>query len=168
MIGDGYAMGVAAQILEHILRATEGWFRVHHPVLSEQRPKPSGEGLGLSQRCEVSPEAELTVPEGLPEGRHELATKDTAEHLDGKKERVVGLDPERVVERQPTGGNHAMDMRVEPELLIPGVQNAEEADHGTEMFGIASDFEKCFRTGAKQKIVEDLLVLQSQWRQLTR
>ena len=32
------AMGVAAQILEHIFRATEGWFRVHHPVLSEQRP----------------------------------------------------------------------------------------------------------------------------------
>jgi hypothetical protein len=26
MIGDGYAMGVAAQILEHILRATEGGF----------------------------------------------------------------------------------------------------------------------------------------------
>src|SRR6267378_5453882 len=38
MIRDGHAMGVAAQILEHIFRATEGWFRVHHPVLSEQRP----------------------------------------------------------------------------------------------------------------------------------
>ena len=35
MIRDGYAMGVAAQILEHILRATERWFRVHHPVLSK-------------------------------------------------------------------------------------------------------------------------------------
>ena len=35
MIGDGYAMGVAAQILKHILRAAEGWFRVHHPVLTE-------------------------------------------------------------------------------------------------------------------------------------
>src|SRR5260370_20602157 len=38
MIRDGYAMGVSTQILEHILRATEGWFRVHHPVLSEQCP----------------------------------------------------------------------------------------------------------------------------------
>ena len=36
MIGDGYAMGVAAEILEHILGATERWFGVHHPVLSEQ------------------------------------------------------------------------------------------------------------------------------------
>jgi hypothetical protein len=38
MIGDSYAMGVAAQILEHILGATERWFRIDHPVLSEQWP----------------------------------------------------------------------------------------------------------------------------------
>ncbi len=38
MIGNSYAMGVAAEILEHILRAAEGWFRVHHPVLTEQWP----------------------------------------------------------------------------------------------------------------------------------
>ena len=29
-------MGVAAQILEHILGATERWFRIDHPVFSEQ------------------------------------------------------------------------------------------------------------------------------------
>ena len=39
MVGDGYAMGVATQILEStVLWATEGWFRVHHPVFSEQQP----------------------------------------------------------------------------------------------------------------------------------
>jgi len=37
MVGDGYAMGVAAQILEHILRASERSFGVDHPVLSEER-----------------------------------------------------------------------------------------------------------------------------------
>ena len=36
MVGDGYAMGVAAQILEHILRAAERSFRVDHPVFAEQ------------------------------------------------------------------------------------------------------------------------------------
>ena len=59
-------------------------------------------------------------------------------------------------------------MRVQFEFLIPGVQHAEEADLCAEMFGIASDFEKGFRTGAKQKIVDHLLVLQSQWCQLAR
>ena len=31
--------------------------------------------------------------------------------------------------------------------------------------GIASDFEKGFRTGAEQQTVDDLLVLQGQWGQ---
>src|SRR5713226_3867831 len=32
MVGDGHAMGVAAQILEHKLWATEGWFQIDDPV----------------------------------------------------------------------------------------------------------------------------------------
>jgi hypothetical protein len=47
------------------------------------------------------------------------------------------------------------------------MQHAEKADFCTEMFGIASDFQEGFRTGAKQEIVEDLLVLQHQRRQMT-
>ncbi len=35
VIGDGYAMGVTAQITEHMLRASERWFRVDHPILSK-------------------------------------------------------------------------------------------------------------------------------------
>jgi hypothetical protein len=56
-----------------------------------------------------------------------------------------------------------MYMRMKFELLTPGVQNTEEADFCTEMLGIAGDFEKRSRTGAKQKSVDGLLVLQSQW-----
>ena len=56
-----------------------------------------------------------------------------------------------------------MDMRVQPELLIPGVQYAEEADFRAQAPRIASDCEQGFGTGAKQKIVDNLLVLQSQW-----
>src|SRR5712691_3976722 len=61
-----------------------------------------------------------------------------------------------------------MDMGMEPELLIPSMQHGEEADFRAEVFGIASDFEKCFCTGAKQQIVNAFLVLQSQWSKLRR
>jgi hypothetical protein len=61
-----------------------------------------------------------------------------------------------------------MHMRVKLEFLIPGVQHAEETDLRSEMFGIASDFEKSFRTGSEQEIVDDFLILQSQRGQLTR
>jgi hypothetical protein len=48
------------------------------------------------------------------------------------------------------------------------LQDAEEADFCTEMLGIARDFQKGFRTGAKQEIVDDVLVLQNQRGQMTR
>ena len=73
-----------------------------------------------------------------------------------------------VIERQAAGGNDAMNMRVNVEFLTPGVQDAEEADFCTEMLGIARDFQEAFRTGAKQEIVDDLLVLQNQRGQMTR
>jgi len=47
------------------------------------------------------------------------------------------------------------------------VQHAEEADLRAEVRG-SGEFQKGFRTGAKQKIVDDLLILQSQWGERTR
>ena len=76
MVGDGHAMGVAAQILEHILWATEGWFQIDDPVFSEQGSQPGGKGFRLSEEFQVSMEAELAVLKGLLEGVDELAAKD--------------------------------------------------------------------------------------------
>jgi hypothetical protein len=58
-----------------------------------------------------------------------------------------------------------MNVRMNFEFLAPSVQHAEEANLCAEVSRIASDFEKGFGTGAEQEIVEDLLVLQNQWRQ---
>jgi len=41
-----------------------------------------------------------------------------------------------------------MGMRVQTEPLIPRVQYAEETNFRAQVSGIASDFEKGFRTGA--------------------
>jgi hypothetical protein len=58
-----------------------------------------------------------------------------------------------------------MNVGMKFELLAPGVQHAEEANFRTEVSRMASHFEKGFGTGAEQEIVEDLLILQRQWRQ---
>jgi hypothetical protein len=55
-----------------------------------------------------------------------------------------------VIERQPTGGKDARNVRVQPEFLIPGVRPAEEADFRAEMSGGAGNFQKSFRTAWKQ------------------
>src|SRR5437667_6490535 len=60
-----------------------------------------------------------------------------------------------------------MNMRMKFELLAPGVQDTEEADLCPKVSRIARHFEEGFRTGTKQKIIEDLLVLQDQWPQAT-
>ena len=106
----------------------------------------------------------LAVLVGAFEGLVELAAEDATQYFDGKKEVVAGFDPARAVGRESTGGNYTMNMWVKFEFLTPGMQNTEEADFCTEMLGIASDFEKRFGTGAKQEIVDELLVLQSQRR----
>ena len=58
-----------------------------------------------------------------------------------------------------------MNVGMKFELLAPGVQHAEEANLCTEVSRMASHFEKGFGTSAEQEIVEDLLILQRQWRQ---
>ncbi len=106
---------------------------------------------------------ELAVMKGTLERFVELAAKDATEHLDGKKEVVAWFDPTRAIGRESAGRHHAMYMRVKFEFLTPGMQHAEEADLSTEVLGIASHLEKGFRTGTEQEIVDDLLILKSQW-----
>ena len=159
MVGDGHAMGVTAQITQHMLWASERTCRVDHPVLSEQWSEPRSKGFRLSEELQVSMKVELTVMKGALERFVELAAKDATEHLDGKKEVIVWLDPASVIGRQPTGRHHAMYMRVKFEFLTPSVQHAEEADLCAEVPRIAGNFAQCFCTGSEQEIVDDLRMI---------
>ena len=87
VVGDGDAMGVAAQILEHVLGASEGGLAVDHPVLSVEWPQPGSEDLGLSQGGQLAREAELAVLKGRLEAGHELATKPRRNTQMGRKKR---------------------------------------------------------------------------------
>ncbi len=51
-----------------------------------------------------------------------------------------------------------MNMRVEQELLIPGMQDAEETNFRAEVSRITSDFEKRFGTGPEQQAIKELFV----------
>ena len=50
VIGDRHAVGVAAEITENVLRATEGRFAVNHPVLPEQWAEKGRESLRFRQK----------------------------------------------------------------------------------------------------------------------
>ena len=48
------------------------------------------------------------------------------------------------------------------------MENGEESDLRSQVFGISGYLEKGLRTGAEQEVIEDLLVLQRQWGELVR
>jgi hypothetical protein len=151
-----------------MLGASEWSFAVDDPVMAKQLPEPGGEELGLGEELEVAMEAEFALGESAPQSGHELAAKHPAQHFVGKKEGAAGLDPARVIGGQTTGREYAMDMGMKLELLIPGVQYAEETDLGAKMLGIEGHLEQSFGAGVEQEIVDHFLVLQSEWRQFPR
>src|SRR5260370_2760008 len=151
-----------------MLGCSDGSFEVDDPVMAKKLSEPGGEELGLGEELEVAMEAEFALGESAPQRGHELAAKHPAQHFVGKKEGAAGLDPARVIGGQTTGWEYAMDMGMKLELLIPGVQHAEETDLGAKMFRIEGHFEQSFGTGVEQEIVDHFLVLQSERRQFPR
>src|SRR5207253_9751888 len=108
----GPSMGIAAEILQHIFGAAERRFRVHHPILPVEWPQPGSEDLGLSEKLQVSLEAEQSVLEGLLERVDELAAKDFPQHLFGKKVIFPGANPTGAIRREAASGRDTMNMRM--------------------------------------------------------
>ena len=59
-------------------------------------------------------ETEFAGSERLPESRDKLASKHAPQYLDREKEPIASVDPARVIGRQSTCGNDAMQMRMSP------------------------------------------------------
>ena len=91
-----------------------------------------------------------------------LPRKTRLSTLTGRKNDRCERDPARVVGCQTAGGHHAVHMRMMLQTLIPGVEHAEEADLGAEVAGIASDLQQRLGAGLKQKVIDQLLVLECQ------
>src|ERR1700678_3688669 len=162
MVGDGDAMRVASQIVQHMLGPAEGWLGIDDPVLLIERAQEDGEALLVVKWHALTEEVQLIVDKEAPQSGDELAAEDTTEHLDWEQEAVMGRDPARVVGREPTAGHHAVDVRMRGECLSPGVQDGQEASLGAKMLRIGGDLEQCGSTGLKEQGKQLPLVLPHQ------
>jgi hypothetical protein len=61
MVGDGDPVGVTADVIEHLLRAGEGRFRVDDPLGLSRRLQMIGKAVRIRQRLERCREPELAV-----------------------------------------------------------------------------------------------------------
>src|SRR6516162_3579952 len=64
MVGDGHAMGITAQIAEHMLGASERTFCVARPVVADQWSEPRRKDFRLREKLQVSMKVELAVAKG--------------------------------------------------------------------------------------------------------
>lgn len=104
--------------------------------LMDQAP----EELRLNQSAKQAVKDQLSGIINLLESLEKFAAEDLAENAFREKEaHTARAFPVGVIRRQTSGGDHTVNVRVMLELLIPGVQDAEESDLGAEMPGISGN-----------------------------
>src|ERR1051325_5189325 len=116
MVGDGDAVGIAAEILQDVLGSAEGRFGVDDPIFAEERTQPSSEELGVGERREFSGQVQLTALEGRLQTSDELATDDAPQCGDGKEEARVGSNPAGVIVGESASGDDTVDMGMKLEF----------------------------------------------------
>ena len=97
----------------------------------------------------------------------QIRAESAAETRFGDYSRKV-TDPSGVIRRHPSSSQDTVSVRVKLQTLIPGVQDAEEADLRAQMMWIAGHLQERLCTGVKQQVEDHLLVLQRHWRQFAR
>ena len=61
---------------------------------------------------------------------------------------------------EAASGQHAVNMRMMLESLIPSMEHAEEANLGSQMPRIASDLQQSGSAGVKQQVIDQPFILQ--------
>jgi hypothetical protein len=162
MVGDGDAMGIAAEIIEGLFGSGKGSFGVNAPFFLAGLIEESMERLGVGKGVEFSRKLELSFAESRLEESPEASAEETGKDPDGKEEVVACRDPAIPFLRESARRDDTMDMRVEEEVLCPGVEDGGEADLGSQMFRIGRDGPKSGRDGLEEEVVNDLLVVEGE------
>ena len=117
-------------------------------------------GCGLAQRDAVGSfvALKLVLIEGRSQGKEELAAEHTGQAFDGDKPGAIPGDPGHAVRSDATARNDAMQMRMEGELLVPGVENGHAADTGTEVGWIGGHCKQCLVNGTKEDAIKEVAV----------
>ncbi len=76
LVGDGYPVGVAADILEDVLRSAKGLFGIDHPFLASEFSYEAAEHLWRLQVVESALKMKFAFVIGLFESFDELAPED--------------------------------------------------------------------------------------------
>jgi hypothetical protein len=163
VVGDGDAMSVARQILEHAPGTAEGRLDVNHPFEVSGFFTQGLERGRFRQIAKLAGEMELAFAKSLSQGEQEKFAEQAAENFIRKEEGILPAgDPAGAVGGEASAGHDAMQVGMEMQILTPSVQHGEEADGGAEVSGVGGNSEQSFRSGLKQDGIDLSLVLKRQ------
>jgi hypothetical protein len=100
--------------------------------------------------------------EGVAQQVEELTAEDAREDADRQEEAGPAGDPPGAIGADPAAGDDAVQVRVQRQVLAPGVQDGQEADPGPQVFGVGGDLQQRPRGGLEQGAVDHPLVGQCQ------
>ena len=162
-------MGVPRQIAEHLFGSAERGFGVDHPFLIFQGCDQLLEARRVGQFAKLSVEPQSAIDKRLSEIGEELSAEQVTKRFYRQKEILLpGRDPSLFVWRQSSGWHDAMQMGMVLQSLSPGMQNGQEAQFGSQTFGVGGQLQQRLGYGPEQDSIDDSRVLQGQRRQFMR
>lgn len=159
-IGNSDAMGVAAEIGEHLLGAGKRPLGVDDPLRAAQCAEALGKCVRFGECGKRAGEAQLAGRERRLQLRQEQCAEPAREDPPGQEEPRPAGDPSRLVRRQPAARDDAVQARMVVQGLSPGMQHGYRADLGAEMARIGGDVAQRLGRRAEQNGVDHALVLE--------
>ncbi len=146
-------MRVAGQIVEDILRSSEGPFGVDDPALSKERPEEGAKRFLLGQRLQ-RPGKRVAWRKARFRPATNLPRKTGSELAPAGRTHSVG---------ESSAGDREKDHRLESrseyadeiESLTPGVEHAQKTDLGPKMLRIGGNFQQRRSAGVEQEVVDE-------------
>jgi hypothetical protein len=99
VVGNGHAMGVAAQIAQHLERAAKGWLGVDDPILTVHAAKQLRELPRISERGRRACTMEFVAAVQMFQASQEFSAKDATKNFYRQKELVTSAKPTTVARR---------------------------------------------------------------------
>jgi hypothetical protein len=118
VVGDGHAVGVAPEIVEHLLRSGHGPLGIDHPRLVIAWVDASRKALGWFQGRGLP-----SSPPGLPavaEGLKDLGAKHGTQRMNGDQEMRLGWHPACPLVGQGSAWDQSVHVAMGVACLIPG------------------------------------------------
>lgn len=152
VIGDGYPVGVSAQVAEDLLGAEERRLDVDHPGFVEQGAAQLIEGIGLGW---LVAEQDLSLDVEACEAMEKLSPEQSGKDRDGKQELPRGRCPALNIRVQTAAGNDAMQVGMVAKVPVgPCVQYGGEPEQGPESFGVPAKLEQRPGGGLEEQVVD--------------